>query len=134
MSPQLRKTNPISRDNQDRGGKHNDTLPNTTKTKMSDTPTNSNRPSTEEGVKEARRVAREKALNARTEMLRVMRELGEEKNPAEMTREEVEREYRLLEEYARLKAVKAEADREEWELMTEEEKGRYEEGEEEEDE
>lgn len=101
---------------------------------MSDTPTNSNRPSTEEGVKEARRVAREKALNARTEMLRVMRELGEEKNPAEMTREEVEREYRLLEEYARLKAVKAEADREEWELMTEEEKGRYEEGEEEEDE
>jgi len=94
--------------------------------------TDSNRPSTEEGVKEARRTARAKAMTARMEMLRIMRGLADKATPTTLA--EVEEEERLFEEYERLKAVKEEADREEWALMTEEERGKYEEVEEEEDE
>ena len=84
---------------------------------------------TESARKEARKAARAEALRLRMEYGRVLRELpdpAEFKNLAEMTREEIEREHRLLEEMERLKAAIREADAKEWALMTPEEKGEYE--------
>jgi len=78
---------------------------------------------------EKRELALKAGEEARMALFRITLELGEEKE--HYTAEEVATQCRLLKEYAVWKVKKAEADREAWALMTDDERGRYEEEEEE---
>jgi hypothetical protein len=77
---------------------------------------------------EKRELALKAGEEARMALFRITLELGEEKE--HYTAEEVATQCRLLKEYAVWKVKKAEADREAWALMTDDERGRYEEEEE----